>query len=102
MNAVALAIKVRPRSQRQKLKQTPWETDAEYADKRVDDQEKGRMVAVTRKLPTTGYALEVDGRLRTEFETKEGAWTGAEELKKRFPMLRVKVYDVETKTTEEF
>jgi len=41
MNAVALAIKVRPRSQRQKLKQTPWETDAEYADKRVDDQEKG-------------------------------------------------------------
>ncbi|MDB5604239.1 MAG: hypothetical protein JWP25_1139 [Bradyrhizobium sp.] len=60
------------------------------------------MVAVTRKLPTTGYALEVDGRLRTEFETKEGAWTGAEELKKRFPMLRVKVYDAETKTMEEF
>jgi hypothetical protein len=60
------------------------------------------MVAVTRELPTTGYALEVDGRLKTEFETKEGAWTGAEELKKRFPMLRVKVYDAETKTTEEF
>ena len=60
------------------------------------------MVAVTRKLPTTGYALEVDGRLRTEFETKEGAWMGAEELKKRFPMLRVKIYDAETKTTEEF
>ena len=60
------------------------------------------MVAVTRELPTTGYALEVDGRLKTEFETKEGAWTGAEELKKRFPMLRVKVYDAEAKTTEEF
>jgi len=28
--------------------------------------------------------------------------TGAEELKKRFPMLRVKIYDAETKTTEEF
>ena len=40
-------------------------------------------------------------RLKTEFETKEGAWTGAEELKKRFPMLRVKVYDAETKTKEE-
>jgi hypothetical protein len=37
------------------------------------------MVAVTRELPTTGYALEVDGRLKTEFEPKEGAWTGAEE-----------------------
>jgi hypothetical protein len=82
---------------------TPWETHArEYADKRVDDQEKGRMVAVARELPDTGYALEVDGRLKTEFETKEGACTGAEELKRRFPMLRVKIYDAETKTTEEF
>lgn len=44
------------------------------------------MVAVARELPNTGYALEVDGRLKTQFETKEGAWTGAEELKKRFPM----------------
>ena len=59
------------------------------------------MAAEVRDLPTTGYALEVDGRLKTEFETKEGAWTGAEELKKRFPMLRVKVYDAETKTKEE-
>jgi hypothetical protein len=59
------------------------------------------MVAVTRELPNTGYALEVDGRLKTEFETKEGARTGAQELKKRFPMLRVKVYYAETKTTEE-
>jgi hypothetical protein len=41
-------------------------------------------------------------RLKTQFETKEGAWTGAEELKKRFPMLRVKIYDAETKTTAEF
>jgi hypothetical protein len=48
----------------------------------VDDQEKGRMVAVARELPNAGYALEVDGCPKTEFETKEGAWTGAEQLKK--------------------
>ena len=30
------------------------------------------MVAVVRELPTPGYALEVDGRLKTEFETREG------------------------------
>lgn len=59
------------------------------------------MAAVALELPSAGYALEVDGRLKIEFETKEGAWTGAEELKKRFPMLRVKVYDAETKTKEE-
>jgi hypothetical protein len=59
------------------------------------------MVAAVRELPVTGYALEVDGRLKTEFATKEGARTGAEELKKRFPMLRVIVYDATTKTKEE-
>jgi len=51
---------------------------------------EGRMAAVARELPTTGYALEVDGRLKTEFETKEGAWTGAEELKKAFRCSRSK------------
>ncbi len=60
------------------------------------------MAAVARELPNTGYALEADGRLKTEFETKEGAWTGAKEPKKSFPMLRVKICDAETKTTEEF
>jgi hypothetical protein len=48
-----------------------------------------------------GYALEVDGRLKAEFETKDGVRTGAAELKKRFPTLRVKVYDAQTKTEEE-
>jgi len=59
------------------------------------------MVAAARELPTSGYALEVDGRLKAEFATRDGARTGAEELKKRFPMLRVKIYDAQTRTREE-
>ena len=59
------------------------------------------MGAVVGGLPTMGYALEVDGRLKAEFETKDGVRTGAAELKKRFPTLRVKVYDAQTKTEEE-
>lgn len=59
------------------------------------------MVAATRELPALGYALEVDGRLKAEFATRDGAKTGAEELKKRFPMLRIRIYDAETKTREE-
>ena len=55
------------------------------------------MVAAARELPTTGYSLEVDGRLKAKFDSKEGARSGAEELKKRFPMLRVKVYDAVTR-----
>jgi hypothetical protein len=49
----------------------------------------------------SGYALEVDGRLKAEFTTRDGAKAGAEELKKRFPMLRVRIYDAQTMTGEE-
>jgi hypothetical protein len=59
------------------------------------------VAAATRELPTFGYALEVDGRMKTEFQTKDGARAGAVELKKRFPMLRVRIYDAQTKTREE-
>ena len=59
------------------------------------------MVATTHELPASGFALEIDGQLKTEFATRDGAVAGAEELKKRFPMLRVGIYDAQTKTREE-
>ncbi len=59
------------------------------------------MVAAARELPISGYGLEVDGRLKAEFATKDGAWAGAAELKKRFPMLQVRIYDALTKAREE-
>ncbi|MCP1854295.1 hypothetical protein ACVIHH_000230 [Bradyrhizobium sp. USDA 4518] len=59
------------------------------------------MVASTRRLPASGYVLEVDGQLKTEFATRDGAWAGAQELKKRRPMLQVRVYDAMTKDREE-
>lgn len=59
------------------------------------------MVAPTRRLPASGYVLEVDGQFKTEFATRDGAWAGAEALKKRRPMLQVRIYDAMTKATEE-
>jgi len=59
------------------------------------------MVAATRELPTSGYGLEVDGRLKAEFVTRDGARTSGAELKKRFPMLQIEIYDAETKAREE-
>jgi hypothetical protein len=59
------------------------------------------MIATAHELPSSGYALEVDGRLKAEFATRDGAKTGAEELKKRFPMLQIRIYDAQTKTREE-
>jgi hypothetical protein len=43
----------------------------------------------TIELPKNGFALEIDGRLKTEFSTREGAEQGAIELKRRFPMLQI-------------
>jgi hypothetical protein len=59
------------------------------------------MVGMTSELPDQGYALEVDGRMKAEFATMDGARAGGQELKKRFPMLQVRIYDAQMKTREE-
>ncbi|MGY4314985.1 hypothetical protein ACVWW1_004312 [Bradyrhizobium sp. JR3.5] len=53
------------------------------------------MVAATRELPASGCALEGDGRLKAECTTRDGARAGGE-LKKRFPMLQIRIYDAQT------
>ena len=50
------------------------------------------MQKITRVLPNRGYAVVVDGLVKTEFETQEGATKGARELKGRFPALQIKIY----------
>jgi hypothetical protein len=55
----------------------------------------------TTEPPTTGYALVVDGQMKTEFKTKDRALKAARDLKSRFPMLQVKVYDAEEERSEE-
>jgi hypothetical protein len=56
------------------------------------------MVAANRELPASGYALEVDGRLKAEFAT---ARAGREELKTLLPMLQIRIYDAQTNAREE-
>jgi hypothetical protein len=55
----------------------------------------------TTGLPTSGFALMVDGQVKTEFMTQDHALNAARELKGRFPMLQVKIYDAENKRSEE-
>ena len=52
-------------------------------------------------VPATGYALIVDGRAKADFETYEQALKAASDLKTRFPILQVKVYDAEEKQSEQ-
>ena len=55
---------------------------------------------VGTSLPSNGYALVVDGRAKADFKTHDQALKAALELKGRFPMLQVKVYDAERKQGE--
>jgi hypothetical protein len=57
-----------------------------------------RMAPRLNDLPKTGFAVEIDGRIKAEFNTREGAENGAIELKRRFPALRIRLYDAETRS----
>jgi hypothetical protein len=50
------------------------------------------------ELPKTGYAIEIDGILKSQFATKKGAEDGAAELKRRFPKVRIRIYDATQQT----
>jgi hypothetical protein len=49
-------------------------------------------------LMTEGFGLEVDGRMKAVFPTQEEAQKSAENLKARYPLLQVKVYDAAAHT----
>lgn len=51
-------------------------------------------------IPVTGYVLIVDGQAKADFKTHDQALRAATDLKGRFPMLQVKVYDAEKKVSE--
>jgi hypothetical protein len=51
-------------------------------------------------VPETGYALIVDGQAKADFKTHEHAMKVAGDLKRRFPMLQIKIYDAERKLSE--
>ena len=51
-------------------------------------------------LPTSGYALVVDGQTKKEFDNRDRALKSARELKGRFPNLQVKVFDAENRQSE--
>jgi hypothetical protein len=47
--------------------------------------------------PETGFTLLVDGHFKNQFETLAQAKQAATDLKSRFPILRIAVYDAENK-----
>ena len=48
-------------------------------------------------IPTEGFAMVVDGKLKAGFDDEQVAQAAGAELLAKFPMLRVEVYNAETK-----
>jgi len=44
-------------------------------------------------MPKDGFALSVDGKLKTMYQTAKEATTAAAKLKQSFPVVQVAVYD---------
>jgi hypothetical protein len=47
-------------------------------------------------IPTEGFAIVVDGKLKGNFADEQAAKAAGEELLEKFPMLRVEVHNAET------
>ena len=64
----------------------------------MPDERQPRNITRADVLMTEGFFLEVDGRMKTVFPTQEAAQKSAQDLKAKFPVLQVKVYDAAEQT----
>jgi hypothetical protein len=44
-------------------------------------------------LPTDGYVLSIDGKLKARYETSKEAMIAGAQLKHNFPVIQVEIYD---------
>jgi hypothetical protein len=49
-------------------------------------------------LPTDGYGLEIDGRVKSQYDTAEAATNAGLELKKKYPFIQIAVFDAKKRT----
>jgi hypothetical protein len=64
----------------------------------MPDEQQPRNIKRADVLMTEGIGREVDGRMKAVFPTQDEAQKSAENLKARYPMLQVKVYDAAAHT----
>jgi hypothetical protein len=66
----------------------------------MTEEQKPRNIMRADVTISEGFGIEVDGQMKAVFDTKGAAEKEALELKTRYPMLQVKVYDASQKTSE--
>lgn len=63
----------------------------------IEDEQRPKNLKANILL-TDGYGLEVDGRVKAQYDTAQAATNAALELKKKYPQIQVKVFDAKQRT----
>jgi len=61
-------------------------------ERHMSDEAKRPRNPSANILPTEGYFLEIDGKIKTEYATSDAASKAGSELKKKYPSIQVNVY----------
>ena len=78
-----------------------WERNLGGAMKKpltMPEEAQPRNITRADLVLTDGFGLEVDGRMKAIFPTRQAAEKKARALKSEFPMLQIEVYDAAEKT----
>jgi hypothetical protein len=49
-------------------------------------------------IPTDGYVLSIDGKLKARYETAKEAMTAGSQLKQNFPVIQVEIFNAAERT----
>jgi hypothetical protein len=64
----------------------------------VEEQPQPRNIQRADIAPSDGYALVVDNHFKTQFAEQEAAKKAALDLRAKYPMLQVEIYDASSKS----
>jgi hypothetical protein len=67
-------------------------------DKAVETEENRPRNLPANTIPTDGYGLEVDGKMKSRHDSSDAAWAAGLELKRKFPLIQVKVFAAKEQT----
>lgn len=72
----------------------------EGAEERVGDEaeEQRPRNMPPNTFPTEGFSIEVDGKIKSQHATAEAATKIGAELKRKYPVIQVMIYDAVAKT----
>jgi hypothetical protein len=71
--------------------------DVEKSDVDAGDEKRPKNLPANAIL-TEGFGLEIDGKMKSQHESSDAAMKAGLELKKRFPVIQVKVLDAKEQT----